>query len=714
MERIIKNEQQYLYKEIDTKLLEKTYSFVDKNIDNFETIKKILIEENIEKKYESIKEFKNLIEKNFNNTESFYDYMSIFIIESFNDGTIELSWDKDKIKTIHNNMKNIQFNMEKLNIFIRRKNSEIEFFINDSDKYVLKIIEILSLNKIIIKHDILINNKTHYMLELKGMFLHPNVKIYQEKFEGFYFRSESYIYSLTFNSIIPLCSQNPLTNNFKMGDDKFSLDLLNRKILIDLKMLEKIKNHYFNEFSIDEEIIYDEYENLLKNHSNFLKENDIDAIKESSKRMSIIQKAIIFKYIIDNKIEWCYASILLDFRGRIYKTSNFSLTFIKEFRICSYFGFYDDNFFENYKEGKTDKIVNKYLLHLEKLKTGIDWSKKNIIIKRAILWTLISLAEVRKKELGSQVTLLEFIIKGIQMFNSNYTSKDYEEKILIIYYYSIIEMLIYENRIKINTISKDATASVYQHLVKILLPLNDKSLAEVNLDSNDTWYDTYEILIERWKKEKKDKIKSIKFDELEKYFNRKNLKKILMTQNYGCGWRKCYNYFFEQFENLDENNKKKMGKLLHSFYNFIVYEKTLFKNDKNIIEEYMIGRNYKELKMLDNSSIDLRYFNQKIKRIDNQIKNKRYTIILHSKTNIMDIDKTNRSLLANFVHTQDAALARDVVTKITCMPVHDCFIIGCLEVSNLIDIVNKCMNITYCGDWDFRLNKEIYSIFILL
>jgi hypothetical protein len=53
------------------------------------------------------------------------------------------------------------------------------------------------------------------------------------------------------------------------------------------------------------------------------------------------------------------------------------------------------------------------------------------------------------------------------------------------YYTKIIKEI--ENKIyKKRLISKDATASVFQHLIKILGPKDDNSLKYCNMDSKDT------------------------------------------------------------------------------------------------------------------------------------------------------------------------------------------------------------------------------------
>ena len=78
-----------------------------------------------------------------------------------------------------------------------------------------------------------------------------------------------------------------------------------------------------------------------------------------------------------------------------------------------------------------------------------------------------------------------------------------------------------------------------------------------------------------------------------------------------------------------------------------------------------------------------------------------------------DLDKMKIAGPANYTHMQDGAMARDVSSQIECLIIHDCFIVGCLEVSTLVDIVNRSMNKKYHVIFDTE-NVYIYSIFIVV
>jgi hypothetical protein len=642
----------------------------------------------------------------------FYTYISIYILESFNTGLIEIMEFK-KYKNMHDSINRITRNLENLNIFIRRKKNMNEKKIDNLYYFILKIINALSIEKVI---DIILyekDNKTYNNLEIKNFKIVPHVEIYQKEFETFQYNGDNYIISETYNSIKSTNSINIETNKFEIGDKTFISRLTKKKMYIDMELLKEINNEYIKENNLNNNDIVKSYENLIKHHSILIKEKDNYAIAESSKKISIYQKALLFLFLIKNKIQYCYAPILFDFRGRVYKTSPFSLTFVKELRICIYFGEYEEDFFNKYKKTNTDNIIDEYIHILKKVENKYDIiDKKNIVIKRSLVWTFISIGENFKSSMGKSITLERLLIKGIETYNEKYTSIDYDKKIKIIGYFKTINMLINDDKILKRIISKDATASVYQNLVKILGAKNDY-LKKVNLDSKNTWYDTYEFIIDEWKEKNKEKIKEINFNKIEKYFNRKTLKTTLMTKNYGCGFDKCKEYYFEKII-FNEEDRIKISSLFYSFYRFINKNPITTKKDPNEIINFFNENKYSIIKLKDGSKVDLKYYLIKSKRIDTKIKTKRYTHSIMEKTENINEDQMNRALIANYIHTLDSALARDVAQRIACLIIHDCFMVGCLEVSQLIDIINICFNCDYHENWEIKMEKEIYSIFIVI
>jgi hypothetical protein len=90
---------------------------------------------------------------------------------------------------------------------------------------------------------------------------------------------------------------------------------------------------------------------------------------------------------------------------------------------------------------------------------------------------MISVSEIEKKKLGSKVSIIDFLNNAINILNSEKTiSKidEYDDLKLksLIKSLNEIEKGVYIKRL----ISKDATASVFQHLIKTLGNINENSL----------------------------------------------------------------------------------------------------------------------------------------------------------------------------------------------------------------------------------------------
>ncbi len=717
MQFIIENEIKHLYNNKKINSLAKDYKFVEKNEKLILKVKDLIKSKNIldHKNFTNVKDFKYVLTNIFKNDEIFYIYISIFIIESFNRGLVS-DTNIEKVGTIHDNINRIETNIQKLNIYILRKNKMSEKRVENLYVYILKLVKLLEEFEVIKRIKLYKNNKKSYdLLEIKDFNISPQIEIYQNEFEVFQFNGDDYLISETFNSIKSINSINPKTEPFRFGVNKAIISkLCNRKINIDLELLKEINKEYCSYNNIELDKVEESYIELLENHSELMKEKDEEAVKKSSEKISLYQKAMIFNHIIDSDINYCYSPIILDFRGRVYKTSAFSITFIKELRLCIHFGEYEENFFNNYVEGESDKILNDFLYMLQEMK---DWDKikeKNIVIKRSIIWCLVDLAQNFKSRMGKEITIDKFIKKGIEVYDSQYLDSDYEIKIKLISTFKIINMLINNKIILKRLISKDATGSVYQQLVKLLNPKTPDYLKKVNLDSKFTWYDIYSFIIEDWKKEQKNKIIEVNLKEIDKYFNRKTLKQTLMTKNYGCGLEKSRRYYFDNFSDLNLEDKKKMGKLFYNFYIHISNNSVATYLDSDEILKYLKESEYDSILLYDDSKVNLKYFKMINSNIDTKLNGKRYTHRLKKRTNDLDWVKMEISSKANYIHMQDGCMARDVATRIACFIIHDCFMAGCLEISTLIDIINICFNCDYDKKWPHKNRKKTFSIFIVL
>jgi hypothetical protein len=95
----------------------------------------------------------------------------------------------------------------------------------------------------------------------------------------------------------------------------------------------------------------------------------------------------------------------------------------------------------------------------------------NLHFKHALIWLLISLGEVNKTQLGKEIHISMFISEGIKIFNNSKElihTFEYDDKLKVLTLTKLIKELCIDlntTKIKKRLISKDAPASVFQHLV---------------------------------------------------------------------------------------------------------------------------------------------------------------------------------------------------------------------------------------------------------
>jgi hypothetical protein len=385
-EIIMDSEIKTLYKNsINKKTLDIEYKFIEKNEKLILKIKNEIKTLNLinYNKFKSIKKFENILKEEFLDDNILYLYISIFMVKSFDYGLDDLR--QKKYKTIYDNVNSMNSSMQNLNIFIRQNKMDEELIDEKAcGKFFLKLINFLISKKIIEKviHFDKKEGKKTMVILLKDLVQAPHVEIYQDEFQPLPFSGELYLISKTFNSIRKVSLVNIENNPFKTGNKEFFGNLLSKKMYLDHDLLQIINTEYKKKNQIDSVNVSEEYSRILNQHIKFIKEDDENGIVESSKLISIFQKILLFEFLLKNKIEYCFAPVIIDFRGRVYKGSSFSVTFVKELRICIYFGYYDEEFIKKYKEGKTDRILDKYIHLLNEIHVQINIHK---IIKRSIL-----------------------------------------------------------------------------------------------------------------------------------------------------------------------------------------------------------------------------------------------------------------------------------------------------------------------------------------
>lgn len=560
-----------------------------------------------------------------------------------------------------------------------------------------------------------INKKSYifyfFDIEIKNISF---VKLYINKF-NMYVKDNSklFIYIDHFSNIFEFIKTNPYSN---LGIDlnpnsSFINNLFEVKGMIDYELLEefyksKLKKNGYKEDS------------LFSHKKVFLEELKISISRDKKNLITIYSQKLaelddlqrieaILKF---NYQGYFYFPISLCFRGRTYYASSISFTSYKEFRYCLYDGFYDDlNIPFHPLNSKIEKAIEPHINQLKNIKKW-DFSNKSRNVKFSIMWILVSIAEIFKKDMNKEINVEDFIKKGIEILNNeNYLKNLNEYDCLKIN--CCIKILTEINKdlyIK-RYISKDATASCFQHLIKILGSANVDSLKWCNLNSLDTWFDTYSFILEKWKTN--NILKHVNL------FNRKNIKKPTMTIQYGATFNTCWVYFLEETDIslLTKENLSDLRLTFKDFFNFINSNVGILAKNSKEINLAIEKLNYL-ITLEDNTKINLIYYKLKKKQIKFQRRGIRFTKNECYTTGEKNDRKIKSSLRANYIHVQDSAVVRHVLGIRPILTIHDCFLIDYLSTTYLIAIVNEAMRIRY---HDLRLNEkfkteEIFSIFIVI
>jgi hypothetical protein len=264
--------------------------------------------------------------------------------------------------------------------------------------------------------------------------------------------------------------------------------------------------------------------------------------------------------------------------------------------------------------------------------------------------------------------------------------------------------------IKMWYIIKDTTASVHQHMGKIL-GFRQESLKLVNLSNTYTMYDTYELYVNFFKKTLVNH-----GDEVVKHITRNLLKKTIMTVPYGIGSRKAFKDFCDHVDdlNITKVNKFNLLKVFNKVYqtldNQIIETEYLYIKNKNEFKKRVL--NFKTLEVSD-FKIHINYYKAKKVIIEYKILNKRKSVVINTvDTNSIDKQKTEIATFVNTIHMLDAAYLRRLVRKlkgvgIHSVTIHDAFCVPFYDVGFLILYANDAFLIDEdCGIFT-NINKNI-------
>ena len=418
-----------------------------------------------------------------------------------------------------------------------------------------------------------------------------------------------------------------------------------------------------------------------------------------------------------------------DFRGRLYIDSPVSPLAPQFIRLLYHYGFYN--------EFELEKIHNKkplfdyqssynYILAnspiLDKYPLIENFKLKEILVSIVFFEFGKVCKSQHTKNFNGRFSFLDFIKIGTELFNNiqrnnvDYLTADFESFLEINYLLKILDE--YNKGISRKyIIYKDSTASAIQLLMLLLGGGEEQNIKICNLLDDGYWYDTYYWVIEIFKKNQ------IIATESNIKFNRKNLKKSIMTFNYSATLKTSW----EDFLHLAKSNQQNYHELHKDFKKFYSFLELIFNKDgffqkpsNSLLEPFKdVLKNSQEIKILtsDNCHAFLEYKKMIKNRLDKRFGGRRFTILFEDMGGEVDYHKTFQAFKPNLIHTIDATYLRFILTLLPepIITIHDCFGIDILNMDLLIETANKAiLEVGYYNGEKLLYKKIFYSKFILL
>lgn len=307
-------------------------------------------------------------------------------------------------------------------------------------------------------------------------------------------------------------------------------------------------------------------------------------------------------------------------------------------------------------------------------------------------WIFLSIGFKFKKNIkltDGRIKINDFIIMGVEKYIKYATNffklfdeMDNMDAAETIYYITLITDL-RNSRLKKRYLIKDTTASVYQHLGKILLFKNEKALEITNIKNTNEWHDTYEPLISELKNDLDPETKD--------FFCRKNLKSIFITTKYNVGRGSALEYYLNETSFIEDKGLfKKIIKNFNKIYDNLkkgkVEQEILYKMSLEEFNKKVL--NYKIIELGD-ISISLSYFKLIKKEITVFVNKNRYTMVNYELSDTLDTPQMQIAALPHIVHGLDALYARRIINllkefDVEIFTIHDAFAVPFNQIDLLI------------------------------
>lgn len=507
-------------------------------------------------------------------------------------------------------------------------------------------------------------------------------------------------------------------NEVKMSNLNENIYIKKKLVFVFLKL--KTSKDFKIFFEKKKKMTHFSFENMKKNASHFSK-------------LIVYNNLYILNKLIFEENQLVYFPFYFDFRGRLYYDSPVSPTFFKFSRYIINYGNYSKEDLEQNQKNKISPIIEKYEKIIKNVKTELNINKNFRKIDESVFWCLISIGKIKIEKDKVEISVEDILKTGLNLLKEKEFCLKLIDKIELMHYKKILHSFNDENPLK-RCLLKDATASFIQNLIRLMGYKNKESLKYANLTNSDFWYDTYSFILNKWLE--KEKNLNILIEKTKKIFNRKTIKKTVMTSPYAATYLTAFNYFKEAVEenfNIKIEFKSEEEYAFKRFYNFIkedVENKYFLKHNSKDILEYIKSFIENDCKTgikieTHDSETNLIYYKLIPKNYDLEISiphlnvkkriTKRYEILDKLK---IDLNKVLTAIRANWVHYIDALLVRDINrnSKQVYLTIHDCFLVDFLSISDFIIIANEQSNVKIFEN--FKWNKENYenffSIFIFL
>lgn len=275
------------------------------------------------------------------------------------------------------------------------------------------------------------------------------------------------------------------------------------------------------------------------------------------------------------------------FRGRIYYKSDVSVQNSWMYRYLYHFGAEDYEIFKK----KSIQLPSFFKKEMFTAMKGVG------ITDLRLFYVIFTLGIIFKKDVpdsNGYRSMGEIFYKGLDIFKEFGVDRlgtrviDNQDMVEVEYYINIIRC-VSAQKVHKWYIIKDTTASVNQHIGKVLGFKSD-ALTYVNLANETHMYDTYELYISYLKKY---------FDkncpDIVDYITRTLLKKTIMTVHYGIGRDSAFSDFMESVNKLvvTKDIREKLQSNFHKIYKILykqeVESKYLYLHNRVDFERAVVG-----------------------------------------------------------------------------------------------------------------------------